>query len=91
MQEVMGEDAHAKYAEIKLTQAERCPKALGTLIKASQMSVRRSTWHPVSGHDANTTAHLAKNLAGVRYRLPYHSMILRDGQPVRVDYGEVDH
>jgi glutamine synthetase len=37
MQEVMGEDVHAKYAELKLAQAERCPKALGTLIKASEV------------------------------------------------------
>ena len=43
------------------------------------------------GHDANTTAHLAENMAGVRYRLPYSSTVLRDGQPVRIDYGEVDH
>ncbi|HEX4963375.1 MAG TPA: hypothetical protein VF173_21275, partial [Thermoanaerobaculia bacterium] len=31
MQEVMGEEVHAKFAELKLAQAERCPKALGTL------------------------------------------------------------
>jgi len=37
MQEVMGEEVHAKFAELKLTQAERCPKALGTLIKASEV------------------------------------------------------
>ena len=37
MQEVLGEDVHAKFAEIKLAQAERCPKALGTLIKASEV------------------------------------------------------
>jgi glutamine synthetase len=37
MQEVMGEDAHAKFAELKLAQAERCPKALGTCIKASEV------------------------------------------------------
>ena len=43
------------------------------------------------GHDANTTIHLAESLAGVRYRLPYHATILRDGQPVRIDYGETDH
>jgi len=33
----MGEEAHAKFAELKLAQAERCPKALGTLIKASEV------------------------------------------------------
>jgi aminoglycoside N3'-acetyltransferase len=43
------------------------------------------------GHDANTTAHLAENMAGVRYRLPYYSTVLQDGQPARIDYGEVDH
>jgi aminoglycoside 3-N-acetyltransferase len=43
------------------------------------------------GHDANTTAHLAENMAGVRYRLPYYSTILTDGQPTRHHYGEVDH
>ena len=37
MQEVMGEEVHAKFAELKLAQAERCPKALGTLIKASEV------------------------------------------------------
>jgi aminoglycoside N3'-acetyltransferase len=43
------------------------------------------------GHDANTTIHLAEWLAGVRYRRPSHATILRDGRPVRVDYGEIDH
>jgi aminoglycoside 3-N-acetyltransferase len=43
------------------------------------------------GHDADTTVHLAENRAGVRYRLPHHATVLRDGQPVRCDYGEVDH
>jgi glutamine synthetase len=37
MQEVMGEEVHAKLAELKLAQAERCPKALGTCIKASEV------------------------------------------------------
>src|SRR6478672_526846 len=37
MQEAMGEEVHAKFAELKLAQAERCPKALGTLIKASEV------------------------------------------------------
>ena len=39
MQEAMGEEVHAKFAEIKLAQAERCPKALGTLIKASEVQL----------------------------------------------------
>ena len=37
MQEAMGEEVHAKFAELKLAQAERCPKALGTHIKASEV------------------------------------------------------
>jgi len=37
MQDTMGEEVHAKFAELKLAQAERCPKALGTLIKASEV------------------------------------------------------
>ena len=36
-----GGEVHAKFAELKLAQAERCPKALGTLIstliKASEV------------------------------------------------------
>jgi glutamine synthetase len=37
MQSVMGEAAHAKFAELKQAQAERCPKALGTRIKAAEV------------------------------------------------------
>ncbi len=43
------------------------------------------------GHDANTTVHLAEYLAGVRYRLPKHATVLRDGRPARVAYDEIDH
>jgi aminoglycoside N3'-acetyltransferase len=43
------------------------------------------------GHDADTTLHLAELLAGVPYRVPRHVTVLRDGRPVRVDYGENDH
>jgi aminoglycoside N3'-acetyltransferase len=43
------------------------------------------------GHDANTTIHLAENMAGVRYRRPKYVTLLRGGQPVRYDYGEIDH
>jgi aminoglycoside N3'-acetyltransferase len=43
------------------------------------------------GHDANTTLHLAELLAGVPYRVPRHCTVLRDGRPVRVEYGENDH
>ena len=42
-------------------------------------------------HDANTTVHLAESLAGVRYRRPKHVTVLRDGDPMRVDYEEIDH
>ena len=35
--DIMGEDVHAKYAELKLAQAERCPKALGAIVKASEI------------------------------------------------------
>jgi aminoglycoside N3'-acetyltransferase len=42
-------------------------------------------------HDANTTVHLAESLAGVRYRIPHHVTVLRDGVPARIDYREIDH
>jgi glutamine synthetase len=35
--EQLGEDIHAKFAEIKVLQAERCPKALGTIVKAYEI------------------------------------------------------
>jgi glutamine synthetase len=35
--DLLGEEVHAKYAEIKHLQAERCPKALGTLIKSGEV------------------------------------------------------
>jgi aminoglycoside N3'-acetyltransferase len=43
------------------------------------------------GHDANTTIHLAENMAGVRYRRRKYTTVLRDGRPLRVEYEEVDH
>ncbi len=43
------------------------------------------------GHDADTTLHLAELLANVPYRVPRHCTVLRDGRPVRMDYGENDH
>jgi aminoglycoside 3-N-acetyltransferase len=43
------------------------------------------------GHDANTTVHLAENVAGVRYKLPKYATVMRDGQLVRHHYREVDH
>src|SRR5262245_22268618 len=44
-----------------------------------------------AGHDANTTIHLAENMAGVRYRRLKYVTILRGGQPARYDYSEIDH
>ena len=43
------------------------------------------------GHDANTTVHLAENLAGVRYRRGKYVTILDNGRPTRFDYREIDH
>jgi len=43
------------------------------------------------GHDANTTIHLAENLAQVRYGRPKHLMTMNAGQLTRVDYVEIDH
>ncbi|MGE0440493.1 MAG: AAC(3) family N-acetyltransferase [Gemmatimonadales bacterium] len=43
------------------------------------------------GHDANTTIHLAESLAGVRYRRRKSALVLRDGRPTRIEYGEIDH
>lgn len=44
-----------------------------------------------AGHDADTTIHLAENLAGMRYLRPKWLTIARDGQSVRHDYRELDH
>jgi glutamine synthetase len=35
--DALGEDVHAKYAELKQLQAERCPKALGAQVKACEI------------------------------------------------------
>jgi aminoglycoside N3'-acetyltransferase len=43
------------------------------------------------GHDVNTTLHLAELIARVPYRLPSHCTVLKDGQRLRIDYGENDH
>jgi aminoglycoside 3-N-acetyltransferase len=43
------------------------------------------------GHGANTTIHLAENIEGVRYRRPSQAMILQDGVPTLVKFGEIDH
>ena len=44
-----------------------------------------------TGHDADTTIHLAENMAGVRYRLPVYSTIVEAGRLTRYSYSEVDH
>jgi glutamine synthetase len=36
-QELLGEDVHEKYAEVKMASAERCPKALGSRVKRSEI------------------------------------------------------
>jgi aminoglycoside 3-N-acetyltransferase len=43
------------------------------------------------GHDANTTVHLGEWYARVPYRLSKSCVVLRDGVPALVDYGEIDH
>jgi aminoglycoside 3-N-acetyltransferase len=43
------------------------------------------------GHDADTTIHVAENIAGVRYRQPKHATVMADGRPKRYEYGETDH
>jgi aminoglycoside N3'-acetyltransferase len=43
------------------------------------------------GHDANTTVHLAENLAGARYGMPKYATVMRHGQPHRQHYFEIDH
>jgi glutamine synthetase len=37
LMDALGEEVHAKYAELKMLQAERCPKALGAQVKASEI------------------------------------------------------
>ena len=37
LMDALGEDVHAKYAELKVLQAERCPKALGAQVKACEI------------------------------------------------------
>ena len=43
------------------------------------------------GHDADTTIHLAENLAGVRYRRQCRSLAMVNGTPQYVEYSEPDH
>lgn len=35
--ELMGEEVHGKFADLKLASAERCPKALGTRVKTAEI------------------------------------------------------
>jgi len=37
IEKLIGGDVAAKYAELKMASAERCPKALGSLIKAAEI------------------------------------------------------
>ena len=37
MADVLGEDLHGKFADLKLMQAERCPKSLGTVVKPAEI------------------------------------------------------
>jgi glutamine synthetase len=48
--ELLGEEIQAKYADLKLASAERCPKALGTLIKIAEVQFHHEVtnqylWH----------------------------------------------
>lgn len=43
------------------------------------------------GHDADTTVHLAENMAGMRYLRPKFLTVLKDGLPARFEYKELDH
>ena len=37
MQEILGEGVHAKYVELKLASADRCPRGLGTQVKPAEI------------------------------------------------------
>ena len=37
MTEMLGESVQGKFAELKQAQADRCPKALGTMIKVPEI------------------------------------------------------
>lgn len=43
------------------------------------------------GHSEDTTIHLSEFLAGVRYRRKKSLILLVNGRPARLDYGEIDH
>ncbi len=35
--DMLGDEVHSRYADVKLASAERCPKALGSQIKTSEV------------------------------------------------------
>ena len=37
LKDALGEDVHAKFADLKQAQADRCPKALGSLVKRAEI------------------------------------------------------
>jgi glutamine synthetase len=37
LKEMLGEDVHGKFADLKQAQADRCPKALGTMVKSAEI------------------------------------------------------
>jgi aminoglycoside N3'-acetyltransferase len=43
------------------------------------------------GHDANTTIHVAENMAGMRYFRMQHVTVMRNGVLSHLDYQELDH
>lgn len=43
------------------------------------------------GHEADTTIHLAENLAGVPYRIDHQATVRVGSRTVRHTFGEVDH
>jgi len=48
-QELLGADVHEKYAELKLAAAERCPKALGSRVKRSEIQFHHEVTNQYSG------------------------------------------
>lgn len=42
-------------------------------------------------HDADTTIHLAELIADVPYRVQHSITVLKNGEPLRIAYGENDH
>jgi len=37
LKDALGEEVHGKFADLKQAQADRCPKALGTLVKRAEI------------------------------------------------------